>query len=294
MGPTAAGKTSISLIIAQHFNSEIVSCDSRQFYKEMTIGTAIPTRRELRIVPHHFIQEFSIDQPISASMYEKLASERLNNIFQNHSILILTGGSGLFEKALTKGLDKIPKVPLSIRSKIIKEYKLHGLDYLQKELKREDPAYSKKVDRDNSRRLIRALEVCKHTKKPYSSFLNKDKREKTFHLLRIGLHLDREVLYRRINNRVDDMFKMGLVEEARELYPKQNMQVLKTVGYRELFAYFDGLISLTEAKEEIKKNTRQYAKKQMTWYRKQTDIRWFSPNESTEIIDYLNSRCSIK
>ena len=287
VGPTAVGKTSVALLLAKHFNSEIISCDSRQLYKEMTIGTAIPTQEELHAIPHHFIEEFTIDQPISAAMYEQLASKRLNDQFQRRSIVILTGGSGLFEQALTKGLDVIPSVPSMVRDRIANEYNRLGLSYLQSELKEKDPLYFNRVDRQNSRRMIRALEVCEHTKKPYSSFLNKEKNEKTFHLLRVGLNLDREILYRRINNRVDQMFKMGLIEQARELYPKRDMQALKTVGYQELFEHFDGSISLEQAKQEIKKNTRRYAKRQMTWYGKQTDIRWFSLNKKYKIINYL-------
>ena len=288
VGPTAVGKTSIALAVAKHFHSEIISCDSRQLYKEMTIGTAIPTQKELQAIPHHFIQEFSIDQPVSAAMYEQLASERLEDRFENHSVLILTGGSGLFEQALAKGLDEIPEIPSIIRDKITDEYELKGLGYLRKELKKKDPVYFKKVDQYNSRRLIRALEVCECTKKPYSSFLNQKKKKKNFRTLRVGLYLDREILYQRINDRVDDMFEMGLIEEARKLYPKRDMQALRTVGYQELFEYFDGSISLEKAREEIKKNTRRYAKRQMTWYREQMDIRWFSPNEIAKIIDYLN------
>ena len=292
VGPTAIGKTRVSIEIAKALKTEIISCDSRQFFKEMNIGTAVPSHGELKAVPHHFIQHISIFDDYSVGKYEKEALKLVNEKFKTHKTLCLTGGSGLYQKAVIDGLDYFPDVDENIRKVLNDKYKTDGLKPLQSQLKKLDPVYYKNVDISNPHRLIRALEICIGTSKPYSYFINTNKsKHRNFSSLKIGLTADRKIIYNRIERRVDNMIEEGLVKEAKSLYPFRNLNALQTVGYKELFDFFDGKISLEKAIEEIKKNTRRYAKRQLTWYRKQDDINWFDFQvETNEIIDHIHKK----
>ena len=291
IGPTAIGKTSLSITIAKHFHTEIISCDSRQFFKEMNIGTAVPDKDELSEVQHHFIQHKSIFEEYNVGSFEKDTLNLISDLFQKNDTLILTGGSGLYQKAVLEGLDDFPDVEPSIRVHLNNKLKEEGLDALKSTLKKLDPAYFNTADVDNPHRVIRALEICIGTQKPFSSFLNKKKDSRNFKSIKIGLTADREIIYKRINSRVDLMIEKGLIEEAKQLYPHKHLNALKTVGYSEIFDYLDGLIPLEKAVEEIKKNTRRYAKRQLTWYRKQNDITWFDFNEDpNQIITFLETK----
>ncbi|MGV4529710.1 tRNA (adenosine(37)-N6)-dimethylallyltransferase MiaA [Ornithobacterium rhinotracheale] len=289
VGPTAIGKTATAIALAKHFNTEIISSDSRQFFKEMCIGTAVPSPDELSQVKHHFIQQLSIHEDYSVGDFERDAIEFITEYFQKNDFLIMAGGSGLYEKAITQGLDDFPDIPPSVREQLNSDLNEKGLDFLQNELKNKDLAYFEKVDTQNPHRVIRALEVIRHTGKAYSSFLAKNQSKRNFNVIKIGLTLSRDEIYNRINRRVDIMIENGLLEEAKNLYKFKNLNALNTVGYKELFHYFDGEISLDFAIEEIKKNTRRFAKRQLTWYRKDENIRWFAPNEIEQIIAYINS-----
>jgi len=291
IGPTAIGKTRVSITIAKALNTEIISCDSRQFYREMEIGTAVPSAEELAEVKHHFIQHISIFDDYSVGDYEKEALQKIDELFEKYDIVILTGGSGLYQKSVLEGLDAFPKVDESIRRKLNQIYENKGLKPLQHQLKQLDPDYYKVVDLRNPHRLIRALEICIETSKPYSSFLKSKKADnRNFQSIKIGLQAEREIIYKRIEQRVEQMFDAGLVEEAKKLHPYKHLNALQTVGYKELFAHFEGKISLEETKSEIKKNTRRFAKRQLTWYRKQDDIKWFSYDVKVdEILGYMKS-----
>ncbi|MGW9686530.1 tRNA (adenosine(37)-N6)-dimethylallyltransferase MiaA [Flagellimonas sp. 2504JD1-5] len=274
VGPTAIGKTRLGIDLAKHFQTEIISADSRQFFKEMKIGTAVPTAEELKAVPHHFIQHKSIFEPYSVGDFEKEAIGLLDTLFQKKDVVVMVGGSGLYVDAVVKGLDEFPKVDPKTRDFLNQEFKEKGLSYLQEELKSKDPEYFKIVDIENPHRLIRALEVCISANQPYSSFLKQEKKQRTFNSVYVGIHADRETIYDRINQRVDLMMEAGLLEEAKDLFPHRNLNALQTVGYRELFEYFDGGITLDFAISEIKKNTRRFAKRQLTWLRKNESILW--------------------
>jgi len=290
VGPTAIGKTSLSIEIAKAFETEIISCDSRQFYKEMSIGTAVPSKEELNEVKHHFIQNISIFEIYSVGKFEKEAIELIENKFKKYDILCLTGGSGLYQKAVLEGLDDFPKVNPEIRKKLNKRYNNNGIEDLQKQLKRLDPEYFKAVDTQNPHRLIRALEICLGTGKPFSYYLKQRKNYKRdFNSIKIGLTAGREIIYERIEKRVELMFDNGLLEEAKSLFKHKHLNALKTVGYKEIFDFIEGNISLEQAKSEIKKNTRRYAKRQLTWYRKEADIRWFQFDcDRNQIVEYIN------
>lgn len=296
LGPTAIGKTSVSIDIAKALNTEILSCDSRQFYKEMKIGTAVPTDKELKQVQHHFIQFLSIFDQYSVGNYERDALHKINELFQTKDILCLTGGSGLYQKAVLEGLDYFPDVDENIRKKLNTVYKTEGIEKLQIQLEQLDPDYFKIVDIHNPHRIIRALEICIGTNKPYSYYINTDKKaDRSFKALKIGLTADREIIYDRIEQRVENMFDHGLVEEVKSLYKYRDLNALQTVGYKELFDHFDGKISLEKAKDEIKKNTRRYAKRQLTWYRKQNDIRWYNYKaDVNEILDDIKTTIPVK
>jgi len=295
IGPTAIGKTSLSLAIAKYFDTEIISCDSRQFYKEMRIGTAVPNPKELSEVQHHFIQHKSIFENYNVGSFEKDTLALLSNLFHKHSTLILTGGSGLYQKAVVEGLDDFPDVAPSIREKLNNDLQNIGLDHLKSRLKALDPVYYKIADVDNPHRVIRALEICIATKTPFSSYLNQKKESRNFNSIKIGLTADRALIYSRINKRVDLMIREGLIEEAKGLLPFKHLNALKTVGYTELFNYLEGNTTLDKAIEEIKKNTRRYAKRQLTWYRKQKDVTWFEYNEDPKrIINFLYRKLHIK
>ncbi|WP_420399970.1 tRNA (adenosine(37)-N6)-dimethylallyltransferase MiaA [Flagellimonas sp.] len=274
VGPTAIGKTALGIHLAQHFNTEILSADSRQFFKEIRIGTAVPSKAELNTVPHHFIQHKSIEEPYSVGDFERDALAKLEALFQSKDIVVMVGGSGLYVDAVVQGLDEFPKVDPSIRGLLNKKLETEGLEALQSELESKDSKYYQMVDLDNPHRLIRALEVCIASGKPYSSFLKQKNDIRPFQTLYVGIYADREIIYNRINSRVDIMMDQGLLEEAKNLYPHKQLNALQTVGYRELFEYFDGKIDLDFAISEIKKNTRRFAKRQLTWLRKNENILW--------------------
>ncbi len=276
VGPTGIGKTALAIAIAKHYETEIVSADSRQFYKEMKIGTAVPSSEELQEVPHHFIQQISIDQDYSVGDYEREAIVLLKSLFKKNSVVVLAGGSGLYVDAVVSGLDRFPEVDGTIRKELNYTLKQEGLQVMQERLQLLDPEYYQKVDLENPHRVIRALEVCIASGLPYSSFLNRKKTERFFKTLTVGIQAEREIVYSRINQRVDNMIEEGLLAEAKKLYPKKYLNALQTVGYREIFAYLEGKFELAFAISEIKKNTRRFAKRQLTWYRKREDILWVS------------------
>ena len=282
VGPTAIGKTSTAIKIAQAVGCEILSADSRQFYKEMRIGTAVPSTAELAAVPHHFIQHISIQQDYTVGQFERDALEWLEQWFAENPTAVMVGGSGLYVDAVNKGLDQFPEIGPGIRDGLNRELKEKGIQSLQQKLSGLDPEYFDRVDRDNPHRLIRALEVCMASGKPYSSFLNKPRTPRPFKTLLIGLDAPREVIYDRINQRVDLMVEAGLVEEARSLFEFRALNALQTVGYRELFDHFEGRTDLKTAIENIKMNTRRFAKRQGTWFRKNPDIKWIPYDSSQE------------
>lgn len=290
IGPTAIGKTSLSIALAQHFGCEIVSCDSRQFFKEMKIGTAVPNNDELAAATHHFIQNKSIFESYSVGDFEQEAIAKLDELFEKSNIQIMVGGSGLYVDAVLKGFDDFPDIDAKVREQINLDYDQYGIDYLQKQLQELDEVYFEKISLknpqtlQNPQRMKRFVEVCLGTGKPYSSFLNQKKNTRNFTPIVIGLEADRNAMYNRINQRVDIMIDEGLLEEAKNLYPNKHLNALQTVGYRELFDYFDETTSLDFAIEEIKKNTRRFAKRQLTWFKRTENVVWF---------DYLASRDGI-
>lgn len=289
-GATATGKTAVGIQVAKHFNTEILSADSRQFYREMSIGTAKPTAEELAQVPHHFINSLSIHKEYSVGDFEADALDLLKKCFENHDVLVLVGGSGLFIRALCEGLDEFPAVAPTIIQALEKELAAHGTTALQAELKRLDPDYFKEVDINNPHRLIRALSVCRASGKPFSSFRTQRKKQRFFTPIYIRLEVERAMLYERINRRVDEMIKQGLLEEAQQLYPHKHLNALQTVGYQELFSYFDGKCTLEEAVEKIKQNSRRYAKRQSTWFRKDPYWQAFDPGRIADILDFLSNK----
>ncbi|WP_088341332.1 tRNA (adenosine(37)-N6)-dimethylallyltransferase MiaA [Robiginitalea sediminis] len=273
-GPTGIGKTSWAIGLARHFRTEILSSDSRQFYREMRIGTAVPDASELRAAPHHFIGHRSIHQPYSVGDFQYDALALLRTLFSKHDILILVGGSGLYTDAVTQGLDAFPPVAEGVREALMARYEANGLEGLQAELQQRDPDYYREVDLQNPHRVIRALEVCLSSGKPFSSFRGKSTPPDFFRHIPLGVTGPREVIYHRIEARVDAMMEAGLLEEARGLFPYRHLPALQTVGYQELFGYMEGKWDLETAINEIKKNTRRYAKRQLTWLRKSGDILW--------------------
>lgn len=284
VGPTAIGKTKLAITLAQHFNTEIISADSRQFFKEMAIGTAVPDEDELAAAPHHFIQYKSILEPYSVGDFEKEALKKLDELFKEKDTVILVGGSGLYVDAVTKGLDNFPKVDTSVRSGLNILFEEEGVTALQQKLEDLDPEYYNKVDKDNPHRLIRALEVCIGSGKPYSTFLNQEKPKRPFNVITIGIMADREIIYNRINTRVDLMEQNGLIDEAKTLLGHQSLNALQTVGYRELFQFFNGNWTLEFALSEIKKNTRRFAKRQLTWFKKNKETLWVNFNDDPKDI----------
>lgn len=297
VGPTAIGKTALSIKLAQYFGCEIVSCDSRQFFKEMRIGTAVPDPEELAAAPHHFIQNKSIFEPYTVGDYEKEAIAKLDELFEINDFAILVGGSGLYVDAVLKGFDDFPDIDASVREQVLRNYEQHGIHWLQQQLQQFDLEYYSKIlvgnpqTLQNPQRLMRFVEVCIGTGKPYSSFLNQKENKRRFTPILIGLEADRDILYDRINRRVDLMVQAGLVEEARQLYPNKDLNALQTVGYRELFEHFDGKIELETAIDEIKKNTRRFAKRQMTWFKRNDNVEWFDfKTDSQTIIRSIECR----
>jgi tRNA dimethylallyltransferase len=291
VGPTAIGKTALSIELANHFNADVISCDSRQFYKEMSIGTAVPETEELAAALHHFIQNKSIFEEYNVGQFERDTLETLAVLFSKNPIQLMVGGSGLYVNAVLNGLDDFPDVDPSIREKLKQDLQENGIDYLQSQLKTLDIESFETIAIDNPQRIMRALEICLGTQKPYSSFKNKQKQARDFHTILIGLTAERAEIYNRINQRVDIMMQKGLLEEAKKLYPYKNLNALQTVGYRELFDHFDGKISLEFAIDEIKKNTRRFAKRQLTWFRKDDRILWFDYKSNyKQIIETISER----
>ena len=289
LGPTGVGKTSASLSISKHFDAPIVSADSRQFFHEMRIGTAAPTLEQLTVAPHHLVGHKSITERYSCGMFETEALKVLNNIYQSHSMSMLVGGSMLYLDAVCNGIDDFPTPDPELRRSLENQLKTEGIESLRAQLKLLDPEHYDRVDLKNSQRILKAIEVCLQTGRPYSSFRTNPQKERPFKTIKVGLNLPREILYERINARVDQMIEEGLVSEAKSLYPLRHHNALKTVGYREIFDYIDGKISLEKAIELIKRNSRHYAKRQLTWWAKDNEIEWFSPNEIEEILAYIES-----
>lgn len=288
VGPTAIGKTSLAIAIAQYLDAEIISADSRQFFREMSIGTAVPTPEELALVPHHFIQHKSIHEAYSVGDFEREALSKLDHLLKERNFAVIVGGSGLYVDAVTSGLDHFPKVDPKIRKELDKALLQGGIAVLQERLKSLDSDYYAKVDPNNPRRLIRALEICIGTGIPYSAFLNKEKKSRDFNTITIGLEAERQIIYDRINARVDLMLDNGLLEEVRSLAEYKELNALQTVGYRELFRYLDGEFDLDTAIAEIKKNTRRFAKRQLTWLRKKEGIIWINYRyDPKEVMDRL-------
>lgn len=283
VGPTAVGKTNVAITLAQQFSTEIVSADSRQFFKEMSIGTAKPSPEELAAAPHHFINSHSITQAFSVGDFEKEAISLLENLFKKHSIAFLVGGSGLYVQAITQGFDSLPKAPPELRAELNKQLTEKGIESLQKRLEALDPTYYNEVDIYNPQRIIRALEVCISTGQPFSAYRTHAANERPFEVLTIGLNTERSQLYDRINKRVDTMMEQGQLDEVETLLPYRELNALQTVGYQELFDYLEGKKSLEKAVEEIKQNTRRFAKRQLTWFRKNTETHWFEPQQVSQI-----------
>ncbi|MBW2961179.1 tRNA (adenosine(37)-N6)-dimethylallyltransferase MiaA [Mesonia aestuariivivens] len=293
VGPTAIGKTSTGIALANHYQTEIISADSRQFYKEMKIGTAVPSTEELFAAKHHFIQHISVKDDYSVGDFETEAIHKLDELFHHKNKALMVGGSGLYVKAVLKGLDKFPEVDASIRENLNLQLENEGIEPLQFQLKKLDPVYAQKVDLENSHRVIRALEICIASRKPFSSFLNNSSSERNFTPIKIGLTAPRELIYDRIEKRVDLMIANGLLDEAKKVYPMRKLNALNTVGYKELFQYFDDNWTLDFAVSEIKKNTRRFAKRQLTWFRKDEEINWFSYDTPIEkIVNFIDSKIS--
>jgi tRNA dimethylallyltransferase len=288
LGPTGVGKTDIAIDLALRYSCEIISADSRQIYREMSIGTAVPDQNQLNIVKHHFIKSISVDQYYSSSIFEREVLKLLPSLFAINDIVLMSGGSGLYIDALCEGTDDIPDVDPVVREKYIALYKDEGIAGLRIALRLLDPEHYAKVDLKNYKRIIRALEICDTAGRPYSSFLTNHKREREFRIIKIGLMRTRENLYQRINSRVDNMVKMGLENEARQLLKYRNLNALNSVGYKEFFDYFDGAVSREKAIELIKRNSRRYAKRQMTWWSKDKEIKWFDPGQINDICRYID------
>jgi len=287
LGPTAIGKTSLSIKLAKHYNTEIISADSRQFYKELLIGAAPPSPSEISEVKHHFIHNLSINTDYNVGKFEEDSIKKIEELFKTKDKLILVGGSGLYIDAICKGLDKMPDISSKTRDKVIQEYQEYGLDYLQNKVKEKDPKYFSEVDISNPQRLMRSLEVYYETNKPFSSFRNKKDRKRSFNIIKIGLETEREILYNRINKRVDIMMENGLLEEVKSLHQYKVKNALQTVGYKELFEYLDGTTILEEATEKIKQNSRRFAKRQITWFNRDKKTTYFSPTDLNKIIDFI-------
>lgn len=294
-GATGSGKTDLSIAIAKHYAAPIISTDSRQFYRGIPIGTAQPDKEQLQAVEHHFIASHDLKQDFNCGAYEQEALARLEQLFLKHDYVVAVGGSGLYIKALCEGMDSLPEADAALREELQQQLKSEGVDAMAERLRELDPAYYEVVDRKNPARVVRALEVCLQTGKPYSSLRTGERRERPFNIVKIATDMDRAVLYERIDRRVDIMIEQGLEQEARAVYHLRELNSLQTVGYREMFDYFDGTISLEEAIELIKRNSRRYAKRQMTWLRRDEEFAWFNPAEREKIIEYIDTKvCELK
>lgn len=295
VGPTGSGKTDLSIEVAERFRCPIISTDSRQFYRGIPIGTAQPEDEQLERVEHHFIASHSLEEDFNCGAYEVAALARLEELFLSHDVVVAVGGSGLYVKALIEGMDDLPEVDPTLRNTLQERLRGEGLEALAEELRRLDPAFYEVVDRKNPARVLRALEVCLATGKPYSSLRTGQRRERPFSTIKIGTTMDRAILYDRINRRVGMMIEAGLEQEARAVYPLRHLNSLQTVGYREMFDYFDGIISRDEAIELIKRNSRRYAKRQLTWFGRDEQIEWFDPSDRAKIMEYIDSKiCTLK
>jgi tRNA dimethylallyltransferase len=286
-GPTGVGKTELGIKLAQKFKSEIISCDSRQIYKELKKGTALPSQEQLKKVKHYFIGNKSVFDYYNASMFEMEVMQLLDKLYSASDIVFMVGGSGLYINSVIYGIDDIPSIDPEIRNSLKEKYEKEGLSGLRIQLKKLDPEYYEQVDLKNPKRILKALEICYMTGNPYSSFLTRKKKHRPFHIIKIVLNMNREDLYNRINIRVDKMIVSGLAEEAKKLISHKELVPLNTVGYKELFEYFEGIISLDNAIEKIKANSRKYARKQITWFRKMDNIKWFEPDQINDIYKYI-------
>ena len=284
-GPTGVGKTAIAIQLAKHFQTEIISADSRQCFKELDIGVSRPSKDELQEVKHHFIASHSVREEVTAATFEAYALQKTKLLFQQHDIVIMVGGTGLYIKAFCEGLDAIPEIDPAIRQRVISCYEQNGIAWLQQQLQEKDPLFTRAGEMQNPQRMMRALEVMETTGQSVLSFHKSAKARRDFNIIKIGLELPREELNRNIDTRVDKMMEAGLPGEVKQLIPYKNMNALQTVGYAELFDWMEGKIPLEKAVEQIKTHTRQYAKRQTTWFRKDKEIRWFSPSQQEEIIE---------
>lgn len=289
VGPTAVGKTAVGITLARHFNTEIISADSRQFYREMSIGTAKPSMEELSSAKHHFINSHSIQEEFNVGRFEQEGLALLDQLFKSHNPVTMVGGSGLYIKAICEGFDDLPPVDASIRASLNAQLDELGLAHLQNRLKSADSVYYQQVDLNNPQRVIRALEVFESTGKPFSSYHNQGKNKRPFNIIKIGLNMPRELLYERINARVDQMLADGLLEEVKALQPYQHLNALNTVGYSEIFSFLNNLTNYETAVAMIKQNTRRFAKRQLTWFRKDKEVRWFEPHQLDEMIQEINA-----
>ena len=290
VGPTGSGKTSLAVTLARHYSAPIISTDSRQFYRGLPIGTAQPTAEELSLAEHHFIADREVDDDFNSGRYEQEALARLDELFKRHDVVVAVGGSGLYIQALCEGMDNLPEANEELRQSLKQRLESEGIEPLFEELRRLDPAYAEVVDRHNPARIMRALEVCITSGKPYSHQRKGERQQRPFRIVKIGTDLPRDVLYERINLRVDMMISEGLEAEARAMLPKRELNSLQTVGYREMFDYFDGRCSLDEAIELIKRNSRRYAKRQLTWFRRDAEVAWFSPHDIEPIISHIDTK----
>lgn len=290
LGPTGVGKSDISIQLAKHFHSEIISADSRQFFQELSIGTAVPPPDDLRMVPHHFIQTKSIHEYYNVSEYETEAMQLIGELFARVNPVILTGGSMLYVDTICNGIDDIPSVDPEIRNDVVRWYEKNGMEALRERLLEIDPEYYQIADLNNPKRLLHAVEIHQMTGKPFTSFRKNTIKERPFRILKIGINQDRKILYDRINQRVLRMMDAGLLDEAKAVYPHRKLNSLNTVGYKELFSYLDGDCSLDEAIDLIQRNTRKYARKQLTWFRRDQKIKWFEPDQIQEIIDFVDQQ----
>ncbi len=290
LGPTASGKTGIAIEMAKYFHTEIISADSRQFYREIPIGTAAPTAEQMGEVPHHFVGQRSITEDYNVSQFEKEVLELLSEKFQKKDVMIMVGGSGLYLDAVCKGIDDLPDPDPEMRKDLNQLFESKGITALQELLKELDPEYYEQVDINNPKRLLRAIEVCKQTGLKYSELRLNQPADRNFRIVKIGLEVPREQLIQQIHRRTDEMMKHGLLEEAKSMLPHRNLNALNTVGYKELFAYLDGEWTLDLAIEKIKTNTRRYAKRQMTWFKRDKEIQWFSPQNSDDIQAFIEDR----
>ncbi len=293
-GPTAVGKTAVAIELAKYFQTQIISADSRQCFNELNIGVAKPSLDELNLVTHHFINSHSIHENVNAGVFETYALNAANEIFQHSNIAVMVGGTGLYIQSFCEGMDTMPVIDVSIRAKIKHQYQSNGLMWLQEQLQLKDPVFWHTAEQQNPQRLMRALEIVEATGQSNIDFRKGDKQQRNFDIIKIGLTLSREMLYTRINNRVDTMMEQGLLKEAENLIPHKSLNALQTVGYKEFFNYFDGNCTLENAIEELKKNTRHYAKRQMTWFKKDDAVQWFQPNEVAVIIEDLVSKMNSK